>query len=558
MERIVIDSNKRNLRITLIVLGVLCMCSVCAFVGGKFLISSIGEFYDDFMDIGDGELQNETVTPRPEATEAPEAAEMSQPLPGGMGEFQYGDCPVRFANDRIECGTLTVPENRQDPNGREISLAVAIVRSASGQSQTPLVYLEGGPGGSAIIWADYLWLDSPFAQDRDIILLDQRGTGYSIPTLNCIEYDEFADEPFLDYRKENRILRDCHDRLLADGVDLNMYNSAASAADVEDLRLAMGYSQIDLFGSSYGTRLALTMMRDHPVGVRSVILDSVYPPNVNAITEQPFITIQVLEILFQGCQADVACNQAYPQLENVFYSLITELNDKPAEFTYFDDYYDEEIDEVLYGNGVVDILIDSLYDTRLIPYLPAFIFALTKGQYDYAYHILDMPYLDSYVDEDYYHESYDVVSDSEGMYYSVECHEEMIFDDLDTAEELVDSYPREITEGLIWAVEDAVYTCDIWEINPASAVENQAVFSDIPTLLLAGEYDPVTPPSWAQIAAQTLSNAQVFVFPGYGHAVSSAGPCPEEMILDFLANPFEPVDSSCLIGIGPPEFEVLP
>jgi pimeloyl-ACP methyl ester carboxylesterase len=560
-----IDSNnKRTLRVILAVVGVLCVCSICAFAGWKLLVSGTGQLFDIFTEGGDEGLSQVTATPQPEVTEAPqlqpEATVALQPLPGGMGEFQYGDCPVLFDSERIECGTLTVPENRQDPDSREILLAVAIVRSASGQSQIPLVYLVGGPGGSAIVWADYLWLDSPLADDRDIILLDQRGTGYSIPTLNCVEYDGDTEEDSLNYWEESRLLEDCHDRLLADGIDLDMYNSAASAADVEDLRLAMGYSQIDLLGSSYGTRLALTMMRDHPYGIRSVILDSVYPPNVDAINEQSLINIQVLDILFQACQSDESCNQAYPQLKDVFYELIAEFNENPAEFTYLDDYNGEEVDEVLYGDNVVDILVDSLYDTRLIPYLPAFIFALSKGQYDYAYYILEMPYLDEElsIDEDYYHVSYEEVSDSEGMFYSVQCYEEVIFNDLDTAEELVDNYPDEITEGLLWGVENFILTCKMWGAPPAPAVENQAVISDIPTLLLAGEYDPITPPSWAEVAAQTLNNAQVFVFPGYGHAVIAGGSCPGTIALDFLADPFEPVDSSCLDGIGPPDFVVVP
>jgi pimeloyl-ACP methyl ester carboxylesterase len=343
---------------------------------------------------------------------------------------------------------------------------------------------------------------------------------------------------------------------------LDRYNSAESAADVEDLRIAMGYHQIDILGISYGTRLALTVMRDYPESIRSVILDSVYPPNVDAINVQPLITVQAIETLFQGCKEDMDCNQAYPQLEDVFYDIVAELNAEPADVSYYDEIYEEHVDEVLYGDDVVYMLVDSFYDTRVIPYLPAFIDAMAEGKYEHAYEILDMPYMEddeAYIDDgDYYNEAYEDVSDSEGMYYSVECREEIYFNDVETAEDLVADFPFVITEGFIWEVEDLFVACDTWGTTPAPALENQAVSSDIPTLLLVGEYDPVTPPSFAEAAAEHLRKAQLFTFPGYGHALIDAGPCPVAMMLDFLADPFSPVDSSCMSDIEIIDFVVDP
>lgn len=495
----------------------------------------------------------ETLSPRDDSLTPEEAGESSPlpPLDTVSEEFRQTACPFPGDYERVSCGFLDVPEDRAMPEGLTISLAVAIVASKNGSSgSVPLVYLEGGPGGSALDGLVQLWLHSPLGDERDIILLDQRGTGYSEPTLNCPELEDDDGQDWFD------AVGDCRDRLKEAGVNLDMYNSAASAADVADLRLALGYDQIDLLGISYGTRLALTVMRDWPEGIRSVILDSVYPPQVDALNEQPQTILRALEEVFEGCKLDADCNKTYPGLERVLYELVETLNEDPAVVMFYDEEKDEDYPEEVWGDYVVDTLIDSLYDTRMIPYLPAYIYAMYDGDYEEAYDILDIPYQNytyPYPEEDYVPPDEDV-SDSEGMFYSVECREEVYFNSVDAAEAAVESYPFSITEGLIWQVEDFFFICDLWGTIEAPPLENEPVRSGIPTLVLNGEYDPVTPPAWASQTADYLSNSQLFIFPGYGHGVIDAGPCPLQLMLDFLANPDSPVDSGCLAEVGPVDF----
>jgi len=180
----------------------------------------------------------------------------------------------------IECGYLLVPENRAKPgNTPTIELAFAIVYAPTEDVQPdPIIYLAGGPGGNAVADVES-WLEIPYLGDRDLILLDQRGTGYSLPSLNCPEVE--AGEEEVEAGEDNGT-EACRDRLIDEGVDLQAYNSAENAADVADLRVALEYDEWNLYGISYGTRLALTVMRDHPEGVRSVIIDSVYPPEVSS------------------------------------------------------------------------------------------------------------------------------------------------------------------------------------------------------------------------------------------------------------------------------------
>ena len=197
---------------------------------------------------------------------------VEQPSIQSEASYAVEDCPFDIPDGYdMECGYLTVPENRSDPNSATIDLAVAIVR-VDNPASDPIIYLAGGPGSSAIdefVSAPESWDINQFLYGSDLILLDQRGTGYSYPTLNCWEMEQAAENSISDYDAAVA----CHDRLVSDGIDLTAYNSAESAADVEDLRIALGYDTWNLFGISYGTRLALEVMRDYPDGIRSVIID---------------------------------------------------------------------------------------------------------------------------------------------------------------------------------------------------------------------------------------------------------------------------------------------
>lgn len=488
------------------------------------------------------------MTTSPELTDSYSAGVIS------AGEFNESECPFYTSSPLVTCGYLGVPEDHADPGSETITLAVAIIHGSREASGTPpLVYLEGGPGGSALDGIEYLWLDSPLIDGRDVILVDQRGTGYSSPTLNCIEYDD----PSYDNRDEIDLIEDCRDRLTRAGINLDLYNSQQSAADIEALRLALGYDQIDLLGVSYGTRLALTVMRDFPGGIRSVILDSVYPPHIDALNEEPLITFQAFETLAEGCQADPACRQAYPDLEDVLYELVEDLEYYPAEVELWDDYYGEYYLTDYYGLDLLYDLVDSMYDSATIPYLPAFIYAMYDGDYDYAFEILDIPYA-GYYDDDYDEYTGEDVSDSEGAYFSVECYDESWFNSASQAESLAAEYPDLVTELLVYSVEDMLDICDLWGSQQPPAIEDQPVRSDIPTLILNGKYDPVTPPSWAQSAAEYLSSSQLFIFPGYGHAVIDAGSCPVEMMIDFLDNPFSQLSPECFSQLDGPDFVIDP
>ena len=466
---------------------------------------------------------------------------------GEFGVFEEAACEYEDLPDvDLECGYVAVPQNHDDPNSDTLWLAVTIIRSPGGASAPdPVVYLAGGPGGSATDDVEG-WLDQAFFEERDLILFDQRGTGYSEPSLNCVELEGESGDKDVDAAQE------CRDRLEADGIDLMLYNSVQSAADLDMLRQALGYESWNLLGISYGTRLALTAMRDYPQGIRSVILDSVYPPEVDAYEQEATNGARAVEALLAGCATDAACNAAYPDLEGRFYRLLSALDEDPVEFTVFDPEYEEDMDVFLDGSELVNQLFQALYDVETIPVLPYVIDLIDTGEYEEAYTAL-LGGNDTYAR---LHQEDEDLSDSEGVFYSVECNEEIGFNDVGEARTAVAEFDSTIAEYLAVDVEAMFEICEIWGAGTALAVEDQPVRSDIPTLLLAGDYDPITPPAWAESAARSLSNGYLFVFPGVGHSVIDSGECAQSLVVAFLDAPDEEPDGRCVSRMGSPDFYV--
>jgi pimeloyl-ACP methyl ester carboxylesterase len=494
--------------------------------------------------------------------------------------FEDGACPFLVVAPEVEgetiaCGRLIVPEDRTRRSGPTISLQVAIVLSHAVEPAAPIVYLEGGPGGSAVMSVPDVWARSALRQHAHLLILDQRGTGYSTPSLDCHEFlDDEIDDP----------LRACRDRLRAAGVDLGAYQSRESASDVADLLAVLDIDEATLFGVSYGTRLALTIVRDHPERIGSVILDGVYPPHVDGYEEQAPNGHLAFERLFADCRADVRCRAAYPDLRGTFLAMVDALDAAPM--------VDDDGTEIT-SDDVVNDLFQLLYDTDALPYLPAIIAAAASrdldawldaqdripaasydddsdAYWDALYERLlgltgleDLDELDDFLDT-LADDDYDALlaaaagavdDDAEGAFASVECHEEVPFNDLDLAIARARDLPdqmRALIEGVVRQFED----CVVWGVPAADPVENEPVTSSIPTLLLSGAYDPVTPPAWGDAAAAYLATSTHVVFPDMGHGTVDTRPCPTQIALAFLRDPWTTPDTSCALRLGPPRFWV--
>lgn len=465
--------------------------------------------------------------------------------------FEASPCAFLAPTDQnVECGYVTVPENRSDPDSNTIRLAVAIFKAKSATpAADPIIYLEGGPGGNSLSLSGmgFNQILAPFVENRDVILFDQRGTGFSEPALNCPGFTDLirdtlrenfsaADEQVLLVKA----LQECAADLQAEGINLAAYNSAENAADVDAVRAALGYEQANLLGTSYGTRLALTVMRDFPSGVRSSIMGALYPLQVNLLVDTAASTDRVLDTLFAGCAADPDCAAAYPDLETVFYDLVDQWNAEPVTMSVLDMFGGENFQASINGDELISGLFTALYSTDLIPTLPQTIFEARDGNYETlaGYFALILA-TNNFV--------------SRGMYFSVECHDEGPFTTSEAFEASVNAYPE--ISNFIERSGDPLAICDTWPAGVGGAVENEPVTSDIPALLLNGEYDPITPPEWAYLAAETLPNSYVYEFPGMGHD-AALQTCGVAITLSFLDNPSVEPDSSCLAEVGAPDFVV--
>ncbi len=450
----------------------------------------------------------------------------------------------------IDCGYLTVPEDHNQPGGATVQLAVSIVHSKSrNPAPDPIIFLQGGPGGSIVgATPQIVDLFEAILSERDMIFLDQRGTGLSSPALACPEYvGAFVSllENGLSVEESETVVVDalvlCHDRLAGQGVNLAVYTTAQNAADVEELRRALGYEQWNLYGVSYGTRLALTVMRDYPDGVRSVVLDSVASPNVGLYTEAAANTARVFEVLFEGCANDFFCNLGYPNLETMFYELVDTLNDVPITLDTVNPLTGERLEIQVNGYLLTNLIFSFLYERMSIGLIPGLIHDVSNGEYDKLVSFVWQPGLR-------------LSMINAGMFFSVMCSDAAPFT---TREEIVaagNAYPDVLRRVGSPFNETHLSVCENWTTAETNSVESQAVVSDVPTLLLAGEYDPVTPPVWAQRAAETLDNGYFYEYPGVGHGVLTSAACPMAMVYQFLNAPLSEPDSDCIGSMRPPGF----
>ncbi len=456
--------------------------------------------------------------------------------------FEKAECLMEIPDGlKVECGTLAVPERHADPAGKQIKLYVAIIKSRH-PAPDPILYLDGGPGGSGVFTLED-WVEWPLLDKYDLILLDQRGTGYSTPSLNCIELEDYNTP-------EDEATRACHDRLVKEGVDLGAYNSAESAADIADLRVALGYKTWNLLGISYGSRLALTVLRDHPEGVRTAILDGVDPLQVNFIEAYGPQTVGAFETLFKGCAKNAACNKAFPKLDEAFYSLVEKLDNEPVEVEGSDPVTGDPVTQEMTGYDLMNGVYQALYDSTMIPELPLMIFEAAQGDTDSLAPLIGLDTKGLQIDEG----DQGDLSDSEGMGLSVNCTEEVPFNDETKAVDLAKEDPVQIRQDVIDDVRDEFAQCKIWDVPKAAAVENEPVKSDIPSLILNGEYDPVTPPMRGAAAAQYLPKSFSFIFPGLGHGATGSNDCVDGIIRAFLADPAKKPNAACIAKMGEPDF----
>jgi pimeloyl-ACP methyl ester carboxylesterase len=495
----------------------------------------------------------ETITTLPTTTlptTAPPPTDTPEPVTAFVPQLDSAPCPFDTSriDTEVDCYTLTVPEDHHAPdNGRIIQLPAAIFRSDA-PAADPILYLSGGPGEDALesVEINFTLAFEPFLAHHDLIMFEQRGTGSSSPSLDCPEVKAFNLEYLddnLDLETASNLLVEsyaaCYERLANSGVNFNVYNSAQSAADVAMLRQALGYEAWNLYALSYGTRLAQTILRDNPAGVRSVVLDSVYPIEANLVTETPDNLKRAMDVFFAACANDEACNAAYPDLETVFWNLVADLNEEPRLLTISNLFTGEQFEARFNGEGLIGQLFGALYSPELTALFPQLIYNTAAGNTDLMARFGSI----SITQIDFV---------SLGMQISVQCYEEIRFTDPAEAAAAASEYEQfgEMFKGSGVTGQLGLTICGRWETGAVPVFENDPVASDIPTLFIHGEHDPITPPAWGRQVADRFSNAFFFEYPGQGHGPGLSSDCARSMILDFYLAPQVSPDDSCLAGMG--------
>jgi pimeloyl-ACP methyl ester carboxylesterase len=478
--------------------------------------------------------------------------------------FEPAPCPELPGTEELakaSCGYLVVLEDRSRPTGRTIRLMVAKYPASLPEKRPdPVVYLAGGPGDIAPLEING-FVAAGFIRDRDIYVVSQRGTMFSEPALTCAAADDFARELLglrfyseATKRAHLAATEACHRELAATGADLSAYNSTESAADFTDLRKVFGYDRWNVYGNSYGSYLAQTLMRDHPEGIRSVVLDSVLPTTYN-VSANWWNTRAGFDNLFQACAAERACNAAHPHLEETFTGLVNKLEAEPLTATVRDPATGEDGKVVLDGGALVDWLRNQNYAVPTLRAAPNRIDGLAAGHPD-AIEAIALDRASRAPPP-----GPDVPALGYGLAFGVSCRESYPFatpEDLVAAgREAFPHYPASIQDEGVggWAYfnEDCR---DVWKVPAAPAAMHQPVASSIPTLLISGSFDTLTSLAGAKAAAAKLSNATIISIPGIGHSVSPQSPCAQAVVVSFLANPTVP-DTSCVGPLKPSNFNSM-
>ena len=451
------------------------------------------------------------------------------------------------------CGFVSVPLRHGDAAAPRIRLAVVVIAALDTQRRQPdpLFIAQGGPGGSTIGSFAQVLLDDPGKRptlDRDLVLWDQRGTYFSQPRLKCREGN--ALPPDADDATQKEAFRRCGERLAREAGDLSAFNSLENARDIDDVRAALGYTAFNFYGVSYGTELGQFLMRERPPGLRAVVLDAVVPLGFSLITGVPAVRQQVMLRYAQSCAQSPACNAAYPDLANRYLALLDRLDKNPVPLvragpsvapgppTAAGVPADKgRQTPTISGRDFDDALYQSIYQREAVPFIPYIIQRAEQDDFSFVLNIVRMM-----------RASGDDMADA--MYMTVVCAE---FGDTPEAALRFPGVIKRLAEAGQNDARQILELCRDWNIRLLDKALLEPVRSDIPTLLLSGRFDPITPPAQAERVAAHLKQAWHFTFPTGAHGQAFLVPCANRLIAAFLAQPARAPDSGC-VGEASPHF----
>ncbi len=447
--------------------------------------------------------------------------------PRTLGKIAFKACSLTspMSQDSIEaqCATFAVPEDRSQPNGRKIELNIAWLPATSDgdKAPDPVFMLAGGPGQAAV--ESYPMLDGVFKEvrkHRDVILVDQRGTGKS--NLLACKMDD-PDQPSTPGTAAAEAAASKCVAELSTKADLRHYTTSDAIADLDAVREAIGAAQVNLVGVSYGTRVAQQYAMHHPKTTRSIVLDSVVPNTLQLGNIFARNLDDALALQFALCTKAPACKGKLGDPRVELEQLLTKLRAAPVEVTYRDATTGEQAQATLSADMLAGLVRMYAYMPAAGSLLPKLIHEANSGRYEGLVALAKMMAGD--------------LKDNMamGMQFSVICSED--------------------NEGMVARSEDAntvlgtgmtesmAVMCKVWPKGEVPADFHKALATDVPALVLEGEFDPVTPPRYGEEVVKTLPNGRLFTLRGQGHNVIGAG-CMPKLFTQFI----EKADAKALQG----------
>jgi pimeloyl-ACP methyl ester carboxylesterase len=465
-------------------------------------------------------------------------------------------CPPGLPSDvgKIRCDFLVVPENHANPSGPKIRLMVARIPAVSSHpSGDPIVYLNGGPGSNAIGVANDL-TEAGFNQDHELIVLTQRGTYAAHPLIACRSIDNFRanslDLELYGRRAARRLdgsVTRCKRQLRSKGIHLADFNTLESTADVVDLRKALGIKSWDVFSHSYGTDLALTYMRLHPQGIRSVVLDGTVPPSKASLGWTWSSFKESFANMMKACRAQKSCQAHFPHTGRTYLKLVNRLQAHPITTRVKVPDREHRTRVKIDGGVLVNWLTRQSHFSSTVPLE---IHQLAHGDP----HRVAKEWAEARALPHEHRGNF-----AYGLSYGIWCSEWVPFES--RKQELRKS--KRAFPGMRRSVRAQApqltflrQICERWNVPDAPGSIRDVTHSSIPTLAITGTFDAQTGAHWGSYAARTLSNSTVVRLPGVSHG-AFANPCGAKVINSFFDQP-DAADTRCVRHVHPNRFVVNP
>ena len=457
-------------------------------------------------------------------------AKPQNPIP-----IELKPCEVRNITGPAKCGTYEVFENRATSKGRKININILVLPATGDQREPdPLFYFAGGPGSAATEDAPGIARAlAKIRQHRDLVFVDQRGTGQSYP-LDCKFYDPKNPQSYFGYFFPLDEVRQCR-RELEPKADLTLYTTTIAVDDLDEVRAALGYEKINLFGGSYGTRAAMVYLRQHPKHVRTVMLQGVSPTNQHLPKDYAEQTERALQGVLSECLADEACNKAFPNVKSDAKAVLDRLMKGPVDVEFQPQGSTSPIKVSLSRDVAAEAVRYMLYSPGGASRVPLFLHLAAEGNF--------VPLTQAAFN---FRRNL-VGTGSNGMYLTVTCAEDLAW------------IKRKEDEGLAqntflgeYRLRQQREACALWPRAPIPSDYGKPVRSDVAVLMLTGEWDPVTPPVNGDAVARTLPNSLHVVIPDGAHGLGGLEglDCVENLQTRFVeTGTSKGLDTACVKNI---------